>query len=245
MKILLVTLAIGKKYLYEYNRLFRKSQELYARKHGYDFKVITDFLGDLRHTYAISFNKILVCSQEWSSQYDFIIFVDADILINPNSPPIPLDCGEKIGMVDEWSQPTKEGRQSVQTTFGWEKTAIEHYKLCGFDLETDVVLNSGVLVMQPKLHGQFLRNIYDKYVLQSIDHPRGYVFEQTCIGYELQKAQMYKLLDKKWNSVWGITHHAYKCRILLKVFFQQTYFLHFAGGGGVDKISRTFPQLIN
>ena len=38
MKVLLVTLAIGQKYLEEYNQLFRKSQETYALKHGYDFK---------------------------------------------------------------------------------------------------------------------------------------------------------------------------------------------------------------
>ena len=29
---------------------------------------------------AISFHKILTCSQPWASKYDFVIFVDADIL---------------------------------------------------------------------------------------------------------------------------------------------------------------------
>jgi hypothetical protein len=236
MKILLVTIAIGEQYLDQYNRLFKKSQESYALKHGYDFKVVTDFLDDIRHAHTISFNKILVCSQEWSSQYDFIIFVDADILINPDSPPIPLDCGEKIGIVDEWSQPTKELRQFVQKSMKWETTAIEHYNLCGFDLNTDKVLNSGLLVMQPKIHGQFLRNIYDKYVSQSIGHPRGFVFEQTCIGYELQKANMYKLLDAKWNSLWGVTAYGHSYKFSLKGFFQETYFLHFASGFGIDKI---------
>ena len=44
MKVLLVTLTIGDKYLETYNRLFRKSQEEYAKKHQYDFKIIKNFI---------------------------------------------------------------------------------------------------------------------------------------------------------------------------------------------------------
>ena len=44
MKVLLVTLAIGDRYLQIYNLLFRKSQEEYAKKYGYDFKIITNFI---------------------------------------------------------------------------------------------------------------------------------------------------------------------------------------------------------
>ena len=44
MKVLLTTVAIGEKYLEEYNNLFGESQRNYALKNGYDFKVITDFL---------------------------------------------------------------------------------------------------------------------------------------------------------------------------------------------------------
>ena len=77
MKVLLVTIAIGPHYLKEYELLFKESQENYAAKHGYDFKVITDFLDkDNIYNSTISFNKILVCSQEWSKDYDFIIFID-------------------------------------------------------------------------------------------------------------------------------------------------------------------------
>ena len=45
MKVLLVTIAIGQNYLDEYKNLFYESQINYARKNGYDFKVITDFFG--------------------------------------------------------------------------------------------------------------------------------------------------------------------------------------------------------
>ena len=60
---------------------------MYAKKHDYDFRVITDFLDkSMSHVDAITFNKTLVCSQEWSHEYDYIILIDADILINMMSP---------------------------------------------------------------------------------------------------------------------------------------------------------------
>jgi hypothetical protein len=80
---------------------------------------------------------------------------------------------------------------------GWETSATDHYKLCGFDIQTDMVFNSGILVMQPKKHNDFLLTIYNKYILQSISHPRGFIFEQSCIGYELQKHNLYKIIDNK------------------------------------------------
>jgi len=79
MSVCLVSMAIGDKYLEEYNRNFRSNQEAYAKKHGYDFRIITDYLGEVREPSTISFNKILVCSQDWSLNYDFVVFVDADI----------------------------------------------------------------------------------------------------------------------------------------------------------------------
>ena len=82
-------------------------------------------------------------------------------------------------------------------------------------------------------------------ILKSISHPRGFIFEQTCIGYELQKANMYKLLDIKWNNILACIYHAHNCYFSLKSFFETTYFLHFASGFGTNRISIDFPELIN
>lgn len=239
MKVLLVTIAIGEKYFEYYTNTFYESQKKYALKHGYDFKVITHFLDptiQIRQT--ISFNKILVCSQEWSADYDFIIFIDADIVININAPPIHnyIDYGTKIGVVDEWSQPTKERRLKIQKHQGWEVPAVDHYKLCGLDIETEMVFNSGVLVMQPKIHSDFLKNIYDKYVIQSISHYRGFIFEQCCIGYEIQKANMYTILDNRFNALWGLTTLDNMENITFNTYFNNNYFIHLAGGVDHAKI---------
>ena len=241
MKVLLLTIAIGEKYLTEYNDLFYESQKIYALKNGYDFKVITDFLDKtITEKSTISFNKILVCNQEWSNDYDFIIFIDADILININSPPIHnyIDYGDCIGIIDEYSQPSKERRLNIQRKMGWETSAIDYYKLCGFDIQTDMVFNSGVLVLQPKIHNDFLKYIYNKYVIQSINHYREFHFEQSCIGYEIQKKNIYKVIDNRFNAVWGLTKLDNIENISLNKYFNNNYFIHFAGHADFDKIKQ-------
>lgn len=239
MKCLLVSMAIGKKYLDQYYNLFYESQKNYALKHGYDFKVIKEFLDKKnQNKHCISFNKILVCSQEWSNDYDFIIFVDADILININSPPIHsyMDYGDSIGIIDEYSQPSKERRILIQKKMGWETSATEYYKLCGFDIQTDMVFNTGVLVLQPKKHGDFLQKIYNKYVKKSINHKRGFHFEQSCIGYEIQKKNLHKVIDNKFNAVWGISKLDINKKFILNEYFKDNFFIHFAGNTDYDKI---------
>jgi len=239
MKVLLVTLAIGKQYLQQYELLFKESQENYAKKNGYDFKIITDFLDkNNKYNSTISFNKILVCNQEWSDEYDFIIFIDADILININSPPIHnyINYDKYIGIIDEYSQPTKERRIQIQTKMGWETSATEYYKLCDLNIKTDMVFNSGVLVFQPKIHKDFLQNIYDTYIKKSIFHNRGYHYEQSCIGYEIQKNNLYKVIDNKFNAIWSIIKLDNTENITLENYFKQNYFIHFAGHNDYNKV---------
>lgn len=223
-RILLVTIAIGERYLAEYNRLFRPSQQAYAARHGYDFKVITDWLGPERDRNCISFQKILVASQPWSIDYDVIVFVDADIFINPEAPEIPYWLLEgRIGCVNEWFS----GRPQFAKARGWEQSTRDYYKLGSDEFvvpHDDVLINTGVLVMQPLLHGDFLEDIYKRRIGAAPGHRRGFHYEQAAIGYELMKAEMYTLLDGRWNALWplaeGIGREAYKAA---------NYFIHFAG----------------
>jgi lipopolysaccharide biosynthesis glycosyltransferase len=241
MKVCLVTLAVGEQYLNQYNELFRKSQESYANKCGYDFRIITEFIDSgLKHPDTITFNKILVCSLEWSKNYDFIIFIDADILIRKNSPALHslMNYENCIGIVDEFSQPTNEKRLELHKRMGWESNATEYYKLCGFDIETNMIFNSGLLVLQPRIHKEFLENIYSKHVLQNIGHWRGYHYEQSAIGYEIQKSKLYKVLDNKFNAVWGIEKLYSDDKTKLEDFFNNNHFTHFAGKTDYDKVKR-------
>jgi hypothetical protein len=248
MKVLLVTIAIGYNYLQEYKHLFMESQRKYALKHKYDFKVITEFLDD---TYKYShmslyYQKILVCNQEWSNNYDFIIFIDADILININSPAIHnfINYDDCIGIIDEYSQPSRERRINIQKKMGWESSGTEYYKLCDFNLNTDMVFNSGVLVLQPKKHKDFLQNVYHKYIQKSILHKRGPHYEQTSLGYELQINKKFKVVDNKFNALWALINIDNIENNSLDSFFNENYFIHFAGRCDINRVQELHKYLL-
>lgn len=243
MKCCLVTICIGEKYLDQYNRIFRHSQEKYAKKCGYDFKVITDYIDGPKNTHLISFNKILVCDYNWEKEYDFIIFVDADIIINENTPTIhnEYNFGDKIGVVNQ-SQPTLQARIEGQIHKGYEVTAKDYYKLkCDRIIETDHIINTGVLIIQPKKHKLFLRNIFDTYFKKQINNPVGFHYEQSVIGYEIQKNNMHYFMNMKWNALWGLNKYYFntmkKQSLTLQEFYDANYFIHLAGRCDYNLIS--------
>jgi len=236
MKVCLVTICIGEKYLQQYNTLFRRSQEKYAKKNGYDFKVITDYIDKkFTHPDTICMQKQLICSLEWAQSYDFIICLDADIIINENTPTIhnEYNFGDKIGVVNQ-SQPTLEARIEGQIHKGYEVTAKDYYKLkSNHIIETDHIINGGVMVWQPKIHKNFLKNVYEKYVENQINHPAGYHYEQSVIGYELQNRNMHFFMNMKWNALWANNKYYFntikKQSLTLKEFYDTNYFIHLAG----------------
>jgi hypothetical protein len=230
-KVLLVAIAIGQQYLQQYNHVFRRSHEAYAKKHGYDFKVIDQFIDATYQSSPMSlfYQKMLVSDMA----YEFVIFIDSDILINITAPAIHLseNFGDNIGIVDEYSQPIPDLRLKIQKMMGWETCATDYYKLCGLDLDTKIVLNSGVLVIQPKKHKDLLEYVYKTYLPRSIAHQRGPHYEQTSLGYELQTQRRYTLLNNRWNAIWAL-HKMTGAN--LEVVFRNNYFIHFAGNTDIN-----------
>jgi ubiquinone/menaquinone biosynthesis C-methylase UbiE len=100
----------------------------------------------------------------------------------------------QIGIVDEFSQPSFEKRVEFAKRMKWDLNPSVYYSSSGFSIQTDKMLNTGVLVMQPKKHGEFLKSIYDKYIRKSVNHPKLFNYEQSAIGYELQVNNMFTLL---------------------------------------------------
>lgn len=249
-RVLLVAIAIGEEYKKKYEAIFYPSQKAYADRHGYDIKVVDGFL-DLttQERSFISLQKILVCSQSWSHQYEFIVFVDSDILISPNAPAIhkAIDFGKNIGIVDEYLQPTHEERLLIQKKMGWEKNAEEYYRLSGFQITTQRVLNTGVLVLQPKFHQALLEDIYKATKSTGLNHPRGFHYEQSSIGYNLLTNARYALLPSQWNAIWAVRKYSPNLNQNLKQFIAENYFVHFAGDIDIDVIGSSYfstPELI-
>lgn len=235
MNCCLVTICIGEKYLHQYNALFRPSQEKYAKRCGYDFKIITDYIKEPHHISVVSMNKVLVCDYKLDKDYDFLIFIDADIIVNENAPPIhsEYDFGDKIGVVNQ-SQPTLQARILTQKHKGYEVTASDYYKLkSNHDIETDHIINTGVLVIQPNKHKLFLRKIFDTYSKQQIGNKAGFHFEQSVIGYEIQKSNLSYFMNMKWNALWANNKYYFntirKQNLTLQTFYDENYFIHLAG----------------
>ena len=239
MRACVVTLAIGDKYLNQYNKLFRPSNEFYAAKHGYDFKVITQYLDpNLADLNSVTIHKYLLCSQEWSSQYDYLIVIDADILINKNSPPVPFELlGDKVGMVDEACQPSLEKRVAIQRAHGWELYPTDYMALCGYALDTPHIYNSGFMVLQPSKHRTFLENMYATYGKGSLGHPRKTHYEQTTTNYCFQTANMVYPLPHVFNTPWFL-YKADDPTLVIDKFFESNCFVHFVASVDYQHVQR-------
>jgi hypothetical protein len=201
----------------------------------------------------VSLNKILVCSQPWSEDYDYIIYVDADVLINIRAPPILAthNLGDKIGIVNEYDEVEVRDYAFVQKTLNWGRNASEYYAMAGFNIETEVMLNTGVMVFQPKKHRKFLDGVYNRYIGSAVNHPRSFHFEQSAIGYEMQIQNMYVPLNPRFNAIWFIQKvlnakftHFPPIRLAgrstrdvpIHTYFFTNYFMHLAGHQNFDSV---------
>jgi hypothetical protein len=226
MKVCLGIITIGKLYNEEFERLFKPSVVSYCQKYGYDLKVFTNYLDpNHKHPDTISFQKCLVPS--FLMEYDLVVILDADIYIENHAPAIHFhELNEKIGIVDEVAQNSTDGYEKM-VQVGFADHAEHYYKLAGFELKTGHILNTGVMLCNPKLHAEYLKTIYDKYVDKSIGHPRRFHYEQGCIGYELQTNNMYSLIGNSWNFIYI---HAQITKQPINA-----YFLHLAGMRGSER----------
>ncbi len=112
MKKAIVTLAIGDEYLNMFHKYCYDSWNAYCDEYDYDLVLIKHPLDDsLRASKrSASWQKLLILSQEWSSEYDRVVWVDSDVIMNPCyaydiSDGVPMD---RVGAVDAYSIPSKE-----------------------------------------------------------------------------------------------------------------------------------------
>jgi hypothetical protein len=226
MKVCVGVISVGRSYLAEFERLFKPSVSAYCARHGYDLKVFTDFLDPVRrHPHTISFQKCLVPDQ--LRDYDLVVVLDADIYIESYAPAIhSLELLGKIGIVDEVAQSSPQGYEHM-VNVGFADHAKSYYAKVNLEVNTTRILNTGVMICQPAKHADYLKSIYEKYVDKSVGHPRGFHYEQACIGYELQKDESYELIPNVWNFIY--IHHQLTRQPL------HAYFLHFAGMRGSER----------
>jgi hypothetical protein len=172
----LVTLAIGEKYERMFDRYCKKSWSNYCNNHSYDLVVITNSLDETHRGSERSpaWQKLLILSQDWSSKYEQVIWVDTDVMINAKLAPdiaeiVPVD---KVGAVETYSIPSKEihGIALQRAYDNWRSQGVnyidnitpglyyENRGIPGGDL--DKVVQTGVFVCSPKEHRKIFEYIY-------------------------------------------------------------------------------------
>jgi hypothetical protein len=234
--VLFVSIAIGEIFKESYLNLFAPSHQLYCAINGYDYLLVDDFVD--RHPdarYLVSFQKALVSRLFQSGQYNLVVYVDADVLVNTDlAPPISDLFSGHVLFVDEYTQPSIGERCDIQERMDWERSATDYYKLSGLNIETKHVLNTGVMVFDPIIHGPAFEKSYAYGRRHGIDHPRGFHFEQSVIGHEFLSSGNFELIDNRWNAIIALhelagRRHMQSRRIFFQKFFHMNYFVHFAG----------------
>lgn len=99
-KTALCTIVVGESYQAAFDRFSRKRFDNYARRHGYDPIILTHPVRDLPGK-KFTWQKLCLPDLPWWREYDQVIFVDADILIARDAPPLPVMPPGKIGGVPD------------------------------------------------------------------------------------------------------------------------------------------------
>jgi hypothetical protein len=208
MKCAIATVAIGQNHQSAYAAIFRPSVERYVARHGYDLVVFDDYLADPQATGApvVNFEPLRVPFHERVYGYDRVMVLDVDVLISAKAPPFhTLDLGTKIGVVDEWCQPSREERHKFQLINGLVPTAREYHALGGFAIDSERVINGGMFICVPRVHGVLFRHLVAQHIETQRVSTWGTQFEQAMLSFELQTRDLGQFLPTLWNCLWP--HH--------------------------------------
>jgi len=196
-----------------FDTLCVKGWSNYCAKFGYDLIVIKKQLdlSDRSRRRSPAWQKLLICSQEWSKNYDQIVWLDTDILINLkysgdicNQTPI-----EKVSAVETYSIPNRHVHDIAlkRLYLDWDKKRIkyidnaqphQYYKNRGIKaiFEINEVVQTGVFVCSPAYHREIFEHIYYSY--EDRNGPE-WNYEMPAMSYEIIKNNLQNWIRPEYN----------------------------------------------
>lgn len=217
----LVTLAIGDDYARSFMANARPTWDKYCDRHGYDLVVLSEPIdkGCDFSKKSIHWQKLLIGLIPQLREYDHLVWVDGDILINYRAAPCVVSAlkEDKIGVVDISSDflqaddvfnlhsrflllnhcmSRQLGAATAKTVFT-DGDLREFYKVFDLGDKADRFINTGVLAFSPARHAHWLAEVYAKYRKDFPD------FENTPLSYELQAQDRAEYLDGRFNLIWA------------------------------------------
>lgn len=249
-KAAIVTFAIGDMKA-AYEKMFIPSIKAYAAKWNFDFYCIDSLLEKSTVTSKTDFGKLicmqklLIAKQSWAQDYAYIIYIDADILINYEKAPNILEGIPygKIAAIDErniWGN--TDNAKAFFSSCSPFPTADDYYKFLKFPKSFTKQFNAGLFVFQPAVHASFFQEVYDKY-LPKILAGEDIDGDQGPLNFEGNTRDLFHCLDDRFNRVWILTytlfysflnpiHHKDILKHALKKIFDASYCIHFSGKFG-------------
>lgn len=217
----LVTLAVGDDYIRSFVMNARHTWNEYCNRHGYDLVMLTEPIdkGCDFTSKSIHWQKMLIGLLPRLRDYDHLVWVDGDILINHRQAPCIVSHLKEdgIGVVDI----SGDFRQSddvfnlharflllnhlLARQLGANPPPViltdgelrEYYRIMGFPPGPDRFINTGVLAFSPRRHAHWLAETYAKH---QKDYPD---FENTPLSYDLQASGRAEYLDGRFNLIWA------------------------------------------
>jgi hypothetical protein len=247
----LVTLTLGGPYQTMWSRIAAPSWRRYAQRHGYDVIAIDAPLDTSPRARARSpaWQKCLVLGASVAAHHDRVVWVDADIVIHPEAPPItegvPLGM---IGAIDEYASPDPTTFREVLPRLyaAWRQdgqpfldnpTPREYYVTRGLPAAHDQVVQTGVLVMSPVWHREVLETVYARY--EGLGGARW--GEMGPLSHEILQAGLVEWLDPRFNAPFAVwqallcpdrgarDRDATLARHAAETAIERSFFLHFGG----------------
>lgn len=212
-RVAIVTLALGERYERRWREVAAPLWRRYAERHGYEVLCLTEPLDRCERAASRSpaWQKCLVCEQPFAADYDRLVWVDADVAIRPDAPPVTAGVPvERVGAVDEYASPSREQHaQLLDKLYAhWDATGVEYvdnrtpadyYRAWGLPPRSDGVVQTGVMVLSPAHHADVLRRTYDAYE----DKGRILNYEMRPLSWELLEAGLVHWIDPAFNCIWG------------------------------------------
>jgi len=267
----LVTLLLGDDYKRMWEAVFRPAMDAYAARHGYDIVTVDTLIDDSARGRARGphWQKCLILDHPEVKRYDDVVWIDADIMVNPHTSPCIVENARAradatgchgIGLVSHnevYATTEKEengwGRsfRAAKETFYRETgpTPRERYRMAGLPEDVDDMANTGVMVLKPGRDDDLLHHVYETYEENALS-----ASEQMALCYEAFKQGRVTPIDPRFNRVWTetwIEHYPFlfsdenrKDQMLIALCvnaaFHNCYFLHFIADGR----SRTDAALV-
>ena len=259
----LVTILFGDQFVEHWNKFCKESWNEYAKKNGYDIVLIKRRIDESKigTSRQVNWQKLLILEAPEVKQYEDIVWVDADIVINALNSPCIVEANnnDKVGVVkysDAYNAELKEGglARQVSSNASADMRSIdphisyhERYRMAGLPDDIDDFINAGVLVLK-KHHAELLRYVYDSYK-ENIWTAK----ENLPLSYHLLSTDNVNSIDPRFNKILDIeiVHH-YPFLVIdgikiperflflsVNAIFVNSFFLHFIGGA-----TRPFIQLI-